>query len=830
MHIRILILFFSSLSFSISAQETIKGLVRDAENGAPVDAATVLLFQNDKQQPVNFTLTNPEGKFTLPSLQANDSLIVRVSLLGYKTAETRVARGRILQFRLIPEVFNLKEVQIRPGRIYGRQDTINYDITRFLSPKDETIKDVLKKLPGVDVDETGQISYNGKAISKLYVEGMDLTDGRYGQITNNLRADAVESAQILENHQPIRVLQKRLTTEDIALNLKLKPQFRDRWMGTIESGLGFSPLLWKGIGNAMQLSRGSQSVYLYKGNNTGEDVTEEQNILTIHNRENKNGPVLPGFLTQPSFSAPLKKERMLFNDVHTLSVNRLYKLNETTRLRINANYLHDLSHQERGSETNYYQAGDTALLTEASDTRIRRNRGELALAFENNTENHYLTNDFNLTGDRANSFSRISDGKDILQRIQTPGFGIRNYLQSLQTGNLYTVEVRSLLRYNNRPARLTLDDKKQKTNLQQFYLDHSVSFLRKKGSLTRQYTAGITGDINTIKNGMSLYIKPNYQWNIHKWNATFSLPLVYTAYPDAGFSRFTPNPFFYINYKMNYAYKFSARASYNETYGTPVDFYPDAYRTNYRNSIVNNGIMPVRRNQNYALYGEYKRTIHEFFVTLDISHSRQWTNHIFEQVIRKGKISLVSHRMPNRSQSWSVNGTFSKGFYDYGLKTSLSYQLGRNNGEQLSAGERLRYRSDFMQYEPKIIYTPFRRLEISYQATFYYGGSRIGADTKLSPLLNIVQKTQVAYELAPVEINLSLDHYHNDVNAVNAIDVFFADLFIRWKTGKWQFTAEANNLFDKKEYRYTQYSATESYSSWIRIRPREFLFSAKYKF
>lgn len=74
---------------------------------------------------------------------------------------------------------------------------------------------------------------------------MDLTDGRYNQLTNNLQAGAVKSVQILENHQPIRALQKKLTTEDIAINLKLKDNFRDRWMGTLEGSMGIPPLCGK---------------------------------------------------------------------------------------------------------------------------------------------------------------------------------------------------------------------------------------------------------------------------------------------------------------------------------------------------------------------------------------------------------------------------------------------------------------------------------------------------------------------------------------------------------------------------------------------------------
>ena len=135
--------------------------------------------------------------------------------------------------------------------------------------------------------------------------------------------------------------------------------------------------------------------------------------------------------------------------------------------------------------------------------------------------------------------------------------GIRNYLQNIWPRDKYTLELRSLLRYHNQPAHILIDGNEQTLHLQQFYLDHSFAFLRKKGNLTRQYTAGITGDINSIRNGTSLYFKPNYQWNLHKWNLTFHLPFVWTTFPAAGFSRLAANPFLYINYKFNYAWRFS---------------------------------------------------------------------------------------------------------------------------------------------------------------------------------------------------------------------------------------------------------------------------------
>ena len=497
------------VSFHLQSQTQIKGVVTDAENNMPVDAATVQLQRSRDERPLNYTLTDAEGCFIFPNINVDDSMIVRVSLLGYSTMELPVTSGKELYFRLSLKTFSLKEVEIRPGRVYGRQDTINYDIARFITPKDESVKDVLKRLPGIQGDDAGKISYNGKDISRFYVEGMDLTDGRYGQISNNLQANTVETVQVLENHQPIRVLSKKISTEDIALNLKLKPQFRGRWLVNAEGGAGVSPFLWFANLNAMQLSLKSQSAYLYKGNNTGNDVTDEQTLFQATDMEKKYGPLIPSFLKQPSFNAPLKKERLLFNGAHTLSANRLYKLNETTQLRLNTNYAHDLQSQQRGNVTHYYQEADTLTLREQSDTRIRSDHAELAANLENNTEDHFLTNQFNLTGDWENSLAHIQTDQEIIQQIQTPNFGVRNYLQSLWTRNKYTIEARSLIRYHNQPAQINIGDYSDKMNLRQLYIDHSLSLLRKKGLLTQRYTAGITGDINNLHNGTTSYLLPN---------------------------------------------------------------------------------------------------------------------------------------------------------------------------------------------------------------------------------------------------------------------------------------------------------------------------------
>lgn len=813
------------------AQNTFRGVVTDAETGLPVEMANVQLLRGSGQKLVNYSLTDAKGSYLIQSANDVDSLHIAISLLGYEAVMFPAQAEKNVSIKLTPKVFSIREVEVRPGRVWGRQDTINYDVTQFISPKDNAIKDVIKKLPGVDVDELGRISYNGKNISNFYVEGMDVTDGRYNQINNNLDARAVEKIQVLENHQPIRILKDKIKTEDIAINLKLKDDFKDKWMITLQSGLGASSssVLWDANLYALQLSRKNQSVYGYKSNNRGVDVTEEMAVMTTDAFNRTKEPSVTSFLSLPSLIAPLKKEKMLFNDVHTFAANRLYKLNETTKLRINAGYIHDERKQERGSQTTYYQQHDSIQIVEESNNRLRTDRGELAFTLENNADNRYLTNRFTTIGDWGRGYSNFTGNQSVSQRIRTTEMTAKNDLRSLWNREKYTYEFHSFTRYNHLPTELIVNDDRQRLHLNQFYTDNNFSLFRKIGLISHRYTGGFTGQLNNIENGYSAHATGNWQGTFNKWQTYLTLPLVWTDYFNMNFSRLAVNPSLSVIYKYNYSWRFSMHANYKESYGDITDFYHTPYRTNYRSTVINNGKMPVKRLQAYTLYGEYKNTVKEFFATLSLSHTRNWSDRIYEQVIEQDQVLMKSHKLSNQGLGWILNGTLSKSFYDWKMKTSLNYQLSFNEAEMLSEGIRLPYESSYLQLEPKVSWSPSRKWETSYEGNFRYGGSKVG-DAELAPLWNIVQKLNLSYDLFPVEINLSGDHYYNDVSSDKGLHAFFLNAFLRWKSGTWQIDASINNIFDKRQYSYTQYSSLQSYTSWINIRGREFMISARYKF
>ena len=821
----------------IQAQETtLRGVVTDASTQQVIEMAAVRLLKGSNERFIGYALTDNKGAFSIPLVKDTDSLCVAVSLLGYKTHKQAIRPGENLWIKLEAEVFNLREVVVRPGRVWGRQDTINYDVSQFIGNTDESIKDVISKLPGVDVDVHGKISYNGKDISKFYVEGMDLVDGRYNQITKNLQARSVETVQVLDNHQPIKMLKDKLRVEDVAINLKLRPEFRDKWMVHLSGGAGISSgnpaddILWMGDLNAMQLSRNNQSVYIYKGNNIGNDVTTEQMMLVNQGSHLSDAPSTPAFLSQPSLMAPLKTERLLFNNVHTLSANRLYKVNESGQFRINAGYTHDYRKQERGSQTGYFQEQDTIYMVEESRTRIRSDKAELGFNFENNGTNQYFTNQFSATGNLEKSITDFCNDDIFRQQIKTSKAGFKNDLRSLWNQGKYTLELRSLIQYNHIPSMLNVNTIQQKLNVNDLYTDNSFTFLKKKGDITQRYTGGVTTQTNNIKNGYSIYIHPLWQTNLNKWQGTFTTPVRWTQFIQGDYSRPTVNPSLSLLYTYNYAWRFRFHGSYQENQGHITDYYNSPYHTDYRYTIWKSGMLSIQRRQLYSLYTEYKNTVKEFFATLSLNHSRIWHNHIQERLFQDEQIILANRNLSTSSSGWTLNGTLSKGIFDWRLKASLNYLLIEYRAEQLSEGERLPYKSRHILLEPKINWNPLKPLDINYESSIRYGGSRIGQSTKLDPLWNIVQKLNLYYNFTLIELGFTADHYYNDINSKKSTNTILIDASLRWKSGSWQIDVAARNLLNKKQYNYTQYSATESYTSWINIRGREFWASARYRF
>ena len=881
-------IILSLLSFLLhihtNAQNTIKGRVTDKVTRQPLESATVTLQQGGDGNIINYTLTDADGRFQLSSSSLKDRTIT-VFYMGYRKKTIPVLISRPLTIELEQEAVLLKEVQIRPGRVWGRQDTLKYDLTRFTSSKDRNVSDVLKKLPGINVEENGTIKYNGKVISNLYVEGMDVSGGRYNQINNNLKADAVQAAEVIEGHQPIKSLRGKTFTDDVALNLKLKPEVRSQWIYTVMAGGGYGEkALYDASFNVLQLSRNRQTVYTYKANNIGRNLFSDQQKLASGNsfdRVTDSNP--PIFLPLPEPAMPLSQKRLLFNETHTASANRLYRLDEEKQLRFQLGYIHDRTTRQYGSEEIYYFAQDTVHTATNRHDRLKTDCLNGEVNYEDNAASRYTRENFSFAGTWKSGVSDITGDNVIFQKIKNSQWELKNYFNQLYTKEKYTWGIRSYIRYTHLPALLTVihrnlpvssadnrliatcihrrdelnlpDNINENTyrtvtgqtyesipteyeemNIDNAYTDNALYGMRKKNGVNYQLTGGFRGELSSVRQEnsysvprYSFYTIPRIEWERTDFLLTAAATVWWNRLPKQSYSRFYAAPSLYFRYKFSPRWKMSLSGSLDESEGGIQDIYPFHYREDYRTVVKHTGKVAVTVRQLYTCYLEYKNTVKEFFWTLSASYSHNRYNLMAERNYKDGNFYLSSVERNHSSYSYALNTIGSKGVYDWNLKTSLELTLARNEGKQLNENIVQNYRYDYLRVEPKIVWAPSALFEVEYKATVSCGGSGIGKDTRLDPLWDVAQRLTLSLGFHDTDFRLSGEHFYNDLSKDQHLNTRLADVSLIHKSGKWRFTASAMNLFNKEQYRYTLYSAVQSYTSWVKLRPREFMVSVQYQ-
>lgn len=829
--------FFLLFTCQMQAQFFIKGKVIDSETHQPLERATVTLTRDSSSTVYKYALTDPKGCFSF-SVSENISWTVHVTYLGYQKESLPVQKGKEMIFQLKPEAISLKEVEIKGGRIYGRQDTVKYDLSRFTSGKEQNIKEALKRLPGIDVNEqSGEIRYNGKAISQFTVEGMDVSGGRYNQVTENLKADAVKDAEVIEHFQPIRSLRNKMPSDKVALNLTLKPEIRSRWLLTLQTAGGYGDqMLYNGKLNALQLAREQQGIYLYKADQTGKNLSTELQQLISDNQNFLTPTDVPTFINQPTFSFPLEKQRLMDNITHLASVNRLYRKNEEQQSRFTFHYLYDEQHRNQGTQEIYYYPSDTIHVAQAQDYSLYTHQAQASYNYERNGTRSFFRNLLEAHGTWGHSQENLHGNRELTQNLQTNNLQLTNQLNLLTTRKQTTSGFRSFFRYTYHPTTLQFAQVNQSLGLQQAYMDNQGYCQWKKNGMIFGITGGIQGEwlllhqtTNFSSPQFKLYATPMWMWERNTFRLTVSANAAYLRKTNPQYTDLRISPTASLYWQFSPRWELITRAQLQQKNEEATAYYPYSYWQNYRTVASFSSHVPEFQNQLYSFYLTYKRTVHEFFWSLSGSYWNQKNQQLTHSEYRDSIFFLTTWEVPNHNRSYSLTSLLSKGFYNWNLKTSLETQLIHSEGKQAGQGSIQNYCYTQLVLTPKINWTPLSWLNTSYLASLTCNRSLIGENNNLPALWNIRQQIYLEIGNSTYQIRLTGEHYYNQLDENHHQHVWLADAETSYIKNKWRFSMSLCNLFNQKEYRYTTYSAIQQYTSWIKMRPREILVSIQYQ-
>lgn len=237
-------LFFCFLvlfsTFSIAQNIRFEGTIQD-NSKLPLEMANVMAINQSTKAMDGYSITNDKGRFLL-SLKPNTSYTIKISYIGFSALEETIAT----KTENLTKVFTLQEgvelegveiVREMPVSIKG--DTIVYNADSFKSGTDRKLEDLLKKMPGVEVNADGEIEVEGKKVQKLMVEGKDFFDGDTKLGVKNIPADAIDKVQVLRNYNENSILKGVENNQDnIAMNIKLKEGKKNFWFGDVTAGIG----------------------------------------------------------------------------------------------------------------------------------------------------------------------------------------------------------------------------------------------------------------------------------------------------------------------------------------------------------------------------------------------------------------------------------------------------------------------------------------------------------------------------------------------------------------------------------------------------------------
>ncbi len=235
-------LYFFICFISISnSQNTIKGIVKDIQ-GNPLEMANIIALSLDDASMVGYSITNEKGQYEI-KIKNTGKIQLKVSYLGYDSQSKILIlsdKEIIKNFVLKQSENDLDEVEITyemPVTVKG--DTIMYNADSFTNGKEKKLGDVLKKLPGVEVNNQGEIQVEGKKVSKVMVDGKDFFDGDTKLATKNIPADAIKKVKVLKNYNEVSQMRGLGDDSDsVALNIKLKEGKKNFWFGEVTAGAG----------------------------------------------------------------------------------------------------------------------------------------------------------------------------------------------------------------------------------------------------------------------------------------------------------------------------------------------------------------------------------------------------------------------------------------------------------------------------------------------------------------------------------------------------------------------------------------------------------------
>jgi hypothetical protein len=871
-------LLFIFLPFqALLGQVTLEGRVV-SDQGEGLHNINILIYPKGSETIVAFAVSDPQGRWRTVVNSAADSLDIEASSIHYRNERRSIAnRSQTVPFELVKEVMQLDVFTVRAREIEQRGDTISFLVSAFAQEHHRSIADVLRTMPGLVVEPSGRILYQGAPINRFYVEGLDLMGGRYTMISNNMPHRAVSTVEVLENHQPIRILEDRVPSYQAALNLRLKREITTT--GTAKLGAGHGPVLWDANITPMTFTDRFQVVNSYQANNAGQDAAKQLRALTFEGfrrrvERPRENPEMLGIqsLAPPDFN----ESRFLDNNIHLLNSNALMRLNNDFQLRTNIHFITDNQRQQGFTNRTLYSPADTLFFAESLENRLNDSflQGEITL--KRNVPDNFLNNilRFNRRWDSSRGALNINH-LGLSQSANNPFRNISNELRSVNPVGRHLVEFNSFVSFDHSPQQLlvspgrfgqalaggeNIERLRQELDLKRFFADHSAGFsFRWKGmsigprlgfSYRRQTLATdlfLQQDGNWLEAPSAFgnqligrharaYLDTDVSYRLNNLTLSANLPLSWqrlnlddqALQQGQRLSRLLFDPRLSADYHISGFWRVRGSWSYATALGDIDGVHYGYILKNHRNLQQSAAPLAETSRHNLSAFVSYRNPITSFFNSLTYffsisNHSLMYSN----QVRPDGATILEAIEMPNRGYSHNLSGQTSKFFSPTRSTLSLRVSYNYHRRQALLNRQLFETSNRFITFAPQVNTRIAEWLRGEYRANLNFIQTQIGPESTSN--IRMIRH-YLDFHVFPQSghyLGFTTEFYRHRGN-----ENFFVDLLYRFTIERRRLDIEARwlNIFNTRTYTTYNASAFSVIETTYMLRPSQVQLSVRFSF
>ncbi|WP_299255054.1 hypothetical protein [uncultured Aquimarina sp.] len=878
-----ILIFFVLISYGLHAQK-IKGNIKEY-SGDIVSNASILIKTDKKTSEISeFFLTNVSGVLNYTFKKKYNSVVyLEINALNYEKVVDSIVDPAInktytFNFILYPKTTQLEEVIISDRKKFNvKKDTVVFNVEKYKDGTERKVEDVLNKLPGVEVAPNGKISYKGKEVSAVNLDGDDLFGNKYRIGTKNISIDMVDQIEAIENYSKNPLLKEIENSNAVALNLKLKKNKTD-YSGTSDVGYGYGDKSYADITTTLiGVSAKLKSFGVFSFSNTGnytlfDDVSDA--VFSV-NEDDQSDVFSKKVINESPIQNILGIKRSKIDEAYQGSYNVLYKFSKKARIKANVNYLKDEVFKEEQFQNTFFTSEDTFNYTDVNQITQKPEAKGLDLEFVMNTTRKSL---LELKTSISKS-DRRTQNNFIRNQANPAATGLISEDFLLQSNLRFTYKLNktnalqyvSMYSRNNTPQNFNtvgnfFSDQNITNQYNQFSEYRKETFqnrmvlLGRKRALKYAWTIGVDHNENPYQSFLkeNNVIVENFENNFeyHKTNY-FSLvsgayenniwkiePSVFFRYIDQKIDNviseqlnkrnqsFILEPSLKVLYTINKVSKLNFSGNYEQI--TPEENYlfSNGVLTNNR-TIQNNSLsLELQKNQSYNLAYRLNDLFNNIEATAIVGYSRNENSYLSNLEINPNYTSITFFQSPINLDSWFINGSIERylRFMQTTFKLSSSYAISefKNlvNQSELRDGE-------FTNYTGKIFAKTAFRIPINFQNFFTYTSTEFSIMDQSSNSNNSI-KNSFKTIIRPAKgwlFTFTYDYFKPNIRRNQ--DFSFLDFSLKYKPKniKWisgRFIGK--NLLDNRVFEQIENSdfSTTVYQS--NLIPRYFILSVDFSF